>query len=1390
MLPLPKVAFATSRVVTTIGQSSTIRNAFHLQSSSPSSSSKSNSPGSNYFHQNRGSSKPLYNFFDQANSGPKGSRFTHGYLGASRVVTQVQPVIANDTSYTQSDDHEEVVTLTPVTSLPQRRYRSHSLSSSSPERAQTLGVLSTVQLHARSRHAFSHALTTDDLAPEVLDSPQLIRRNSTASITRPETPVEPLETVPFPSAGQIDNVNPDFQRVPTPKPATGLHEQSEHYQAFLHARSTGDHELALLSVNKFRAAFTAQLISPSIHEFNAAFEALYYTRPPGSPLTDMQDLYNTMIRLDIHPNHRTYVVLILAHCDRDQEVVWALNGIEQKLRSQKIHEPSKEPTLSPEDLARRDSLRKENNFSSAVSLFRILRTLPHNENIYFRLYPPLLHCCAHYGAIDTAIMVWETVEQHSLKPFATLYKYMIQTFGRAGEIDAAEDVFADFKERAAAGRIAWATENGDREGAARAAVQVWNVMIEAYFKCGKPDMAIGLLQQMLEPRDSSDQYHLPLPAPSTYTNVIAGFCNSGDYESAMSWFDTLVHQSAAPGHPFDPALSPSRPDPLAWRILLETLSQHPEMLSSLNAVWSKFSELSPQDEIPIRVADRCLVANANLDAVRSIKEAAQGNALSEEALEECSKYLAVAKSTVATSGFISSYIPRIWQAYFDIGKLLEGMDFALWFFESQQDLTSNFFRAHITKFMRLAPSQDWQRIATGPVALQYAFRLTDICNKSGVKVSHALRLHLMQQYVSARAESMSVASLDPDHVKLLCLTAAALEMVEPRFRNGFSGLVPFLEDLIQQGGNVVFPHFGLRARDTVFKGLLYDRSVYQAKSLLEELGLLATFKDNLDAIMPAMPSSSETSSSASDISAEEPDTPITAPSISSDEIPDSSDAQPSVSKRFFVDRYVTKHAEGLLLAYSRNPGQQGIAALENLWRFFDRNCKAHKVPTPYTISRMCQAYGRAKDVEKVKSLYTVAQSLLATLENDKQMQSDAWFLIEDGMIIALAQAGEIDAAHVHRKRILEQGGAPSADAYGGLILHVKDTTDDTSNAMALFNESQMLRVVPNHYLYNNIISKLAKARKADAALELFTSMKASGNTPSSITYGAVIGACARVGDAASAEALYAEMIQAPNFKPRIPPFNTMMQLYTTVKPHRDRALFYYNEILRFNVLPSAYTYKLLMEAYALEPIDIPSMEQVFQELVRNPRLELQGTHFATLINAYGCIAKDFDKAIAIYHSIFSHPRKPIADALVFEAVANVCVAHRRIDFMPQLINKMNELGIHMTAYIVNVMIKGYAAVGDIEKSRELFESLVDPPEGVAALHNHAPHEPSVTPSVSPMAPVYREPSTWEAMVRAELGSGARNRAAALIERLEARKYPEAVVNRIRGIMVDHSQLVP
>ena len=66
-----------------------------------------------------------------------------------------------------------------------------------------------------------------------------------------------------------------------------------------------------------------------------------------------------------------------------------------------------------------------------------------------------------------------------------------------------------------------------------------------------------------------------------------------------------------------------------------------------------------------------------------------------------------------------------------------------------------------------------------------------------------------------------------------------------------------------------------------------------------------------------------------------------------------------------------------------------------------------------------------------------------------------------------------------------------------------------------------------------------------------------------------------------------------------------------------------------------------------------------------------------------------------------------------------------------------------------------------------------------------------------------QPSTWEAMFRAELGNGNRDRAVTLLHRLQERyvppkdlctfthvfvyrRFPEAVYERIRGIMLDDS----
>jgi len=264
----------------------------------------------------------------------------------------------------------------------------------------------------------------------------------------------------------------------------------------------------------------------------------------------------------------------------------------------------------------------------------------------------------------------------------------------------------------------------------------------------------------------------------------------------------------------------------------------------------------------------------------------------------------------------------------------------------------------------------------------------------------------------------------------------------------------------------------------------------------------------------------------------------------------------------------------------------------------------------------------------------------------------------------------------------------------------------------------------------------------------------------------------------------------PNFKPRVPPYNTMIQFYTHIVRDRERALHYFSALVDAGIQPSAHTYKLLIDCYGtIEPVDVVSMDDVFNRLVLDNNVPVQGVHWAALINSWGCVQKDLDMATRIFDSIESHETTlhsgwKLPDAVTFEAMINVLVTLRRTDLISGYLDRLSQSGVHMTAYIVNLIIKGFAGAGDLERAREIFESLVDPPVGVAAPNNHAPHDTSKRASVDPRSPVYREPSTWEAMVRAELSSGNRENALALLKRVQARQFPYAVYQRISGIMLD------
>ncbi|KAJ7859654.1 hypothetical protein B0H14DRAFT_2746309 [Mycena olivaceomarginata] len=1253
---LPKVAtqllHSTTRAATAVqSQTHTIRNVFH-SSTTPGNNGLApwHGPGSSH----GGSNGPS----------PGGQKYTgsryNSYNSPGRAVTQ-----AHATTSAQADDPEDLpVKRVSVDPPPRTRPRSHSLSGTTE-----LGVLKTVQLHARSRHAFS-SLTQVHRDPP--PPPVLVRRNSTSQ--SPSTPTsvdEPSRSAPL------------LVRL-----AQAVRDLIDHVP------------------------------HPSVREYNCALEALRDTRRPGEPLILLMQTYNAMLQKQLLPNLRTYFELITAITDRDHEIFTTITALEAR---------AKRGTASTTDAQRIEHLRAENTFDSAMKLFETINTSDGAPRIPLYLYVALLRSCANHMHQDAALHILTALEaRKDIKPVASVYKHMIRAYASPTGIADAELIFAEFINRSAEGGIDWTEAYEDPHGPRRQHLQVFNEMISAYFRAGLSDKAVGVLERMMAspapaafgPEDT------PHPASSTYTVTIAGFIQGGDIDTAYAWFTRLLAQTERARQPYESALAVLRPDAVCWAQMLDGLA----------------------------LADRVDELNTLFLTLKQCTAAETGSFL---------------VTHVLTDGMdVPRLVRPIWEDYVRRGMHRQ----ALAVVASLGTQGRPGLEPPVVPLMQAVLRQkglEWE------VARQVV-RLAGACGapvppELTVRVLHAYAENLAMPNKSAATGTGPQAgerlALDVQDYAWLLTAAVELEigfggMQKPEGYL-FKGLFGLLEDMAHAGvGLVDMPPKLVRS---VVKSVFVTQGTDAMRASFARLG--PKFERVLEDPEYAVKALADAAS----------------PAQKTEDQPDLSPTESAPVEQLTIDRTLSKQLEEVLLRPVNSSAPAGTVA-DEAYTLFRAGLARGKVPTAFVVGRLIQTLGRVFALDRVRDVYTAAQ----------HAQSSAWFALENSMIVALAHAGDLEAAHVHRMRILEMGGAPSADAYGALILYVKDTTDDTSNAMALFQEAQVHRVPPNQYLYNNIISKLAKARKADYALELFEQMKASAwAKPSSITYGAVIGACARVGDVQSAENLFAEMMSAPNYKPRVPPFNTMMQLYTTTRPNRDRALYFYNQLRAARIAPTAYTYKLLMDAYGrIEPVDIETMERIWEALRADNRVEIQGNHFATLINAYGCVQKDLDKAIAVFNSIPSFPRAPPRDALVFEALVNALVAHRRTDLMPEYVALMHSEGVHMTAYIANFLIKGYADVGDMAQARAIFEGLVDPPSGVAAVNNHAPHEPGTSPVIDPLEPVYREPSTWEAMVRAELGSGNRDNANALLERLQARCYPEAVYNRISGILVDHSMVLP
>lgn len=1051
-----------------------------------------------------------------------------------------------------------------------RRPRSHSLTLGSHGQVENrktdngLGVLEVVQIHVRASHAFApHNSALDEIAVDASPSefrPKLSRRASTSSVT--SLPVPLLDSVPSPSlhpqpASLLDPFSAQSVTPPVEDPTVQVRATLTQYLSEKDRR-TCKYVNQLLENGQLPQDATV---------YETAIQAVAITYQSRGDISLLIRLFDEMVQRDLSPSAQAYQTLILAYLDRDYAVMATISNRQQSINSRKV-KSNVIPRHYDRDARLVSRLGSEPNLRSAIRIFQTASKA--RVGISPDVYVSLLRGCVRHLDEHAALRVLAHLEKdHGSRIPSAAYFYMMRLYLRTNDLTAAEKTFSEFKEAAQLGNVSYSSApiSSDSDQS-HARVAPWNLMIEIYFHADRQTDALTTLETML---DSSDTF-VPRPSLSTFQAVIAGFCKSDDVETALKWFRRLLQETTVVEDPSAPLSAPPRPDAKLWEVIISALARR-NMIDETNLLYSQWVSLNARDDPVVAGTVRKLVIWANvahLEALQCSQSATSSEVqkkidhIVEKVIGDPRDWILIMDRTA------SDVMHKIVKLYSRDGRFDEAIKFLQTYIRAHQtvvgapqagsELTQTQSGSLHALGNRVWDVTEWilRRYVSPPFAVAKEF--VSIANSLDRGLSpEAAEAYLSIYEVSKRSNQivhLTVSDAETLIAAGVCVIYTNNQPVDDqpeshplvRFETLLTDIAGRLQDLSKLSSTAI---------DGVLRGL---QTWYPAESLqavLEKLGGPWSALWN-------QPFVQEQSSLVVPIVA-----PVVTRDTSAEEI--SRPSTPSSSTAVVMYRISTPLSRRIDEHLNEFKVVSPIKAYEKFVAGYTQGF----YPVISTFGRLINALGRAGEVEKVNFTYEAAQHAIAMAKTAPgEDPNGPWYRIEDQMVIALAHAGNIESAHDHRLRILELGGTPSADAYGALISYVKDTTDDSANAYALYRESQIRGVIPNVYLYNTIISKLAKARKADLAMELFSKMKANGFWPSSVSYGAVIGACSRVGDVESAEALFEEMFSQPNFKPRVPPFNTMMQLYTYTKRNREKVLYYYDSMVSAGVRPTAHTYKV------------------------------------------------------------------------------------------------------------------------------------------------------------------------------------------------------------------------
>lgn len=891
------------------------------------------------------------------------------------------------------------------------------------------------------------------------------------------------------------------------------------YTAIQHAVQTGRKDLVKELIEYYRSprdspptdsALHSHLPLPAgytVNTYNACIKALVTLRSSGESIAPILELYNEMLARDVVPNGKTYADVICALCARDKDVFAAVAQRREEKKWNDVRHRNlglkSDPTRSETDHETEQSAVlagyvSEGNTKSAFRLFKGIASVQSQTNRFYRFYPVVYSYLLDAISVQLrpstkrAMEVFDHANETETAGRRMLYKHLFRTFAGAGDKEGLLGLWDRFEKERAEGLgtklrewkdVLPGVELEDREiQVEKFQAEVCASAVVALIQVGAVDKAVEVLEMMMARVGTSEKSHIllepPRITPEVFGAAVIALAERGEYDLSKKWFDR-ARECGQTLRPIDIA---RYIDALVvgaqWRLALDVYMpivadtpegmrvDHTRVKRIYGSILGDARQLTAQNDIDATLAH----------ADKLMASAGSGIAVEPELVVQHvelllrsspPRYTAIAQVLDNFGPLMSRY--RVEKedrkALHYLLSEVASTDIPL---VEMLDVLRAFAR------QRVQPTTDRPYLLSSVVSKYTSLRSTDADALKQITADGWLRLTIVLAHTAGRAfeegeYDTALEALMDD------LKAYAPETLRDESKSR----------VVRALAEGLFNRFGSERSSAMLHPLLGEEVTSTVlASFFEQPGSSALSTPEL----VSSDSDLTSSSSAAPLTPEEPPVQPSQPRRTSSS---------TSTARIRINSDLTRMVDG---AFDRNPQVTPLAAYAEIRNALPKG----NAPHPGSIARLMIAFARdgATAEPRVLELYQLAQTVIAAAPQHHQPQ--LWRLIEEGMLISQCHLGHLEQAGLHRHRLVENGTPPSADAYATMIASSKDTTDDALVARELFDESQAMGVRPNLYLYNTVISKLSKARKAEEALEMFAQMKAQRVKPSSVTYGAVI----------------------------------------------------------------------------------------------------------------------------------------------------------------------------------------------------------------------------------------------------------------------------------------------